>query len=158
MPLSPFVILGLFLTSRATDINDVACPNDPTIQYLCTLALQKHQSRLEDQHIADILAQALETQHHEYTKILELIGNNSSSEVVVKAVKNLQNQNQAIKRKYSEMNADSSYTLSISSTTTTTATNIENIDFASKTATSYEQGMISVETTSKLECKKDLNV
>ncbi|ORE03471.1 hypothetical protein BCV72DRAFT_233037 [Rhizopus microsporus var. microsporus] len=152
--LNPFVALGLFLTSHATDINDIACPNDPTVQYLYTLALQKHQSWFGDQHIADILAQVLETRYHKHTKILELINNNSSSEVVVKAIKSLQNQNQAIKSKYSEMNADSSCTPSISSTTT----NIENIEFTSETATSHERGMMFVENYKQTRCKKNLSV
>jgi hypothetical protein len=50
MPLDPFVALSLFLTSWAITINGILYPDDPTIQYLYTLALQRHQSRLGDQH------------------------------------------------------------------------------------------------------------
>ena len=78
MPINTFIALGLFLTSRAIDINDTLCPNDPTIQYLYSLALQRHQSQFNAQHISDTLMQLLETQDQEYKKILELIDKRST--------------------------------------------------------------------------------
>ncbi|KAI9365598.1 hypothetical protein BD770DRAFT_335997 [Pilaira anomala] len=62
MPLNPFIALILFLTSRELTINCSLYPDDPTIQYLYTLASHLHQNRLGDQHITDILAQVLDTE------------------------------------------------------------------------------------------------
>ncbi|KAG2201846.1 hypothetical protein INT47_004403 [Mucor saturninus] len=161
MPLNPFIALILFLTSRELTINCSLYPDDPTIQYLYTLASHLHQNRLGDQHITDIL----DTQDHEYTKILELIDQNSSSKTVAKAIKNLQSQNHTMKRKYTDMNlGPSSIPTSISTeiaTATATATTAaaaaaavavadptisENIDFTLESVTPYERG-----------CKKGLN-
>ncbi|KAI9273213.1 hypothetical protein EDC94DRAFT_644492 [Helicostylum pulchrum] len=58
MPLNPFIALISFLTSRKLTINCSFYPDDPTIQYLYTLASHLHQNRPGDQHITDILAQA----------------------------------------------------------------------------------------------------
>ncbi|KAI7863366.1 hypothetical protein BDF14DRAFT_1734121, partial [Spinellus fusiger] len=107
VPINPFIALGLFLTSRALDINDTLCQNDPTIQYLHSLALQKHQT-----------------------------------------IKDLQNQNYALKRKYNNTigEASSSISTSISTATATTnPTSIENIDFTVESITLYERSMTFVE-------------
>ncbi|KAI9476334.1 MAG: hypothetical protein EXX96DRAFT_507466 [Benjaminiella poitrasii] len=157
MPLNPFIALTLFLTSRELTKNCSLYPDDPTIQYMYTLASHLHQNRLGDQNITDILAQVLDTQDHEHTKILELIDQNSSPKTVAKAIKNLQSQNYAMKRKYTDVNlGPSSIPTSISTaiaTATTTAaaaavadpTISENIDVTLESVTPYERGMIFVE-------------
>ncbi|RCH83999.1 hypothetical protein CU097_001237, partial [Rhizopus azygosporus] len=115
MPINTFIALGLFLTSRAIDINDTLCPNDPTIQYLYSLALQRHQSQFNAQHISDTLMQLLETQDQE--KYNDAIGEASSS---------------------------ISITIS-TATATTNPTNIESIDFTVESITQYERSMTFVE-------------
>ncbi|KAI8376645.1 hypothetical protein EDC96DRAFT_495318 [Choanephora cucurbitarum] len=154
MPLNPFIALTLFLTSRELTENCSLYQDDPTMQYLYTLVSHFHHNRLGDQHITDILAQVLDTQDHEHTKILELIDQNSSPKTVAKAIKNLQSQNYAMKRKYTDVNlGPSSIPTNISTATTTAVTATaavdptisENIDFTLESITPYERGMIFVE-------------
>ncbi|EPB82505.1 hypothetical protein HMPREF1544_10758 [Mucor circinelloides 1006PhL] len=57
------------------------------------------------------LIQVLENQDREYIKILELIDKQASSEVVAKAIKTLQSQNQATKRKFSDVDVCPSSTI-----------------------------------------------
>lgn len=61
MPLNPFIALTLFLTGRELTKNCSLYQDDPTMQYLYTLASHLQQNRLGDQHINDILAQVLDT-------------------------------------------------------------------------------------------------
>lgn len=71
---------------------------------------------------------------------MELIDKQASSEVVAKAIKTLQSQNQATKRKFSDIDVGPS---SISATDNT---NTEDSNFAAESPTSsYERGMIFVE-------------
>lgn len=99
--------------------------------------------------------QILETQKSQIYKILELIDNNSSSKKVVKTIKTLQSQNQAIKRKYSEINADfSSIPTSILTTIAADPTNVENINFASETVSSYERDMMFKQTRKQKRFKR----
>ncbi|OBZ80955.1 hypothetical protein A0J61_10996 [Choanephora cucurbitarum] len=151
MPLNPFIPLTLFLTSRELTRNCLIYQDDPTMQYLYTLVSHFHQNRLGDQHITDILAQVLDTQDHEHTKLLELVDQNSSPKTVAKAIKNLQSQNYAMKRKYTDVDLWPSFIPTNISTTAATATAAadptisEDIDFTLESVTLYERGMIFAE-------------
>ncbi|ORE17996.1 hypothetical protein BCV71DRAFT_264279 [Rhizopus microsporus] len=72
----------------------------------------------------------------------------SSPEQVAKAIKNLQNQNYALKRKYNDAIGEASSSISITistATATTNPTNIESIDFTVESITQYERSMTFVE-------------
>ncbi|KAG1289560.1 hypothetical protein G6F66_009339 [Rhizopus arrhizus] len=117
VPINPFIALGLFLTSRALDINDTLCRNDPNHSVLTLFGVTKTPK-------------------------------SSSPEQVAKAIKDLQNQNYALKRKYNDTigEAFSSISTSISTATATTnPTSIENIDFTVESITPYERSMTFVE-------------
>jgi hypothetical protein len=171
LPLDPFVALGLFLTQQATSLAGAPCNEDPTMKLLYDLALEHYGSLVgNQQHMTEVIKQVCDTQDSEYTRLLELIQNHASTEILTEAIKSSQYQNKKLKRQYS-LDEDCSMDIIASTsnptvisfaasdlTETRVAAPVPNTEMLVESAnsSSYRQGMEFVESFKKTRMEKGL--
>lgn len=159
LPLDPFVALGLFLTQQSVSIASSHFNEDTTMKLLYDLALKHYGSLVgNQQHMVEVLRQVCDTQDHVNARLLELIQNHASPDILTDAIKSSQAQNNNLKRKYG-IDEDCSINTTASSLNTTTATSStapSDILIESTTSLSYRQGMEFVENFQKTRMEKGL--
>ncbi|GAA5816547.1 hypothetical protein MFLAVUS_010077 [Mucor flavus] len=160
LPLDPFVALGFFLTQRFVSITSSPFNEDSTMKFLYDLALKHYGSVVGDeQHMAEVIKQVCDTQDCMNTRLLELIHNHASPQIITDAIKNSQFQNNQLKRKYSIDEDCSIYptTSSLNTSQATSSTAASDVQVESATSLSYRQGMEFVENFKKARMEKGLN-